>query len=236
MDIMLKFTEKLESTFSQNMDNVMRNMYIQEHIWKFKRGADIAARINNELVSLKGKTVLDIGSGSGGMTSGFPVYGAQVIHTDVDKVFMDLAEAAYHDLGLQIPRLYSAGENIPLKNNSVDIVIMYNILEHLNSIPKTLFEVSRVLKHNGYVLLRVDYRFDSKNIKKDPHYGLPYVILLPKRLRKILLCNILKKGTVLQDNYWIKNRKELQQLFNSVGMQLYDFYDSDIIACRMSRA
>ncbi|CAG0995559.1 demethylmenaquinone methyltransferase / 2-methoxy-6-polyprenyl-1,4-benzoquinol methylase [Methanosarcinales archaeon] len=233
---MLKFMEKLESTFSQNMDNVMRTMYIQEHLWKFKRGADIAARVNNELVSLKGKTVLDIGSGSGGITSGFPPYGAQVIHTDVDKAYMDLAEAAYHDLNLQIPRIYSMGENIPLKNNSVDIVIMYNILEHLNNISKTLFEVSRVLKHDGYVLLRVDYRFDWNNIKKDPHYGLPYVILLPKRLRKILLCNILKKGTVLQDNYWIKNRNELKQLFDSVGMQLHDFYDLDIIACRMSRS
>lgn len=90
-------------------------------------------------------------------------------------------------------------------------------------------EIARVLVPGGFVIIRTDYRFDKTNIKRDPHYGLPLVILFPYILRKIVVCHLLKRSPKLHDYYWVKNYKEVSDLLESVGLNAQHFHD-DIIA------
>ena len=44
-------------------------------------------------------------------------------------------------------------ENMPLEDNSFDILMANHILEHVNDLPKALSEIKRVLKPNGWAVL-----------------------------------------------------------------------------------
>jgi ubiquinone/menaquinone biosynthesis C-methylase UbiE len=111
---------------------------------------------------IKGKTVLEVGSGRGG--------GARYVagtFQPASYTGMDIAQSAV-DLANKIhvlPNLrfiQGSAENIPLADNSVDVVLNVESCHAYGSVDKFLAEVRRVLKPGGYLLL-VDFR-DVKNM------------------------------------------------------------------------
>lgn len=69
-------------------------------------------------------------------------------------------------------------EKLPIKNGSVDLCILSQVLEHVEDVDKTISEISRVLKPGGYChLSSPNYLFPAEQ-----HYHLPYVPMMPKRL------------------------------------------------------
>ena len=111
---------------------------------------------------IKGKTVLEVGSGRGG--------GARYVagtFQPASYTGMDIAQSAV-DLANKIhvlPNLrfiQGSAENIPLADNSVDVVLNVESCHAYGSVDKFLAEVRRVLKPGGYLLL-VDFR-DLKNM------------------------------------------------------------------------
>lgn len=57
------------------------------------------------------------------------------------------------------------GESIPFPDNYFDICFCFNVLDHTENANKTLREIKRVLKSQGFFILIVD--IFSKNIKRD---------------------------------------------------------------------
>jgi ubiquinone/menaquinone biosynthesis C-methylase UbiE len=111
---------------------------------------------------LKGKYVLEVGSGRGG--------GAKYIAGTLQPasyIGMDIAQSAV-DLSNKIhllPNLrfiQGSAESIPLADNSIDVVLNVESCHAYGSVDKFLSEVKRVLKPGGYLLL-VDFR-DVKNM------------------------------------------------------------------------
>jgi ubiquinone/menaquinone biosynthesis C-methylase UbiE len=111
---------------------------------------------------IKGKSVLEVGSGRGG--------GAKYVAGSFQPASytgMDIAQSAV-DLSNRIhllPNLrfiQGSAENIPLADNSVDVVLNVESCHAYGSVDNFLSEVKRVLKPGGYLLL-VDFR-DLKNM------------------------------------------------------------------------
>lgn len=106
---------------------------------------------------IKGKSVLEVGSGRGG--------GARYVAGSFQPASytgMDIAQSAV-DLANRIhvlPNLrfiQGSAENIPLADNSVDVVLNVESCHAYGSVDKFLSEVKRVLRPGGYLLL-VDFR------------------------------------------------------------------------------
>lgn len=57
----------------------------------------------------------------------------------------------YH--GENKPDIFADATNIPLKNNSLDTVLSLQVLEHLPNPQKSIFEIRRLLKKDGIVIL-----------------------------------------------------------------------------------
>ena len=55
-------------------------------------------------------------------------------------------ESPWADIHLNI-------ENMPLEDNSFDVIMANHILEHVENLPKALSEIKRVLKPNGWAIL-----------------------------------------------------------------------------------
>jgi len=112
------------------------------------------------------KVVLDVGSGVG--------YGSKILAEQASSVFaVDVSEEAVRYAGERY-----AGENIelvvgdchklPLASDSVDVVVSFELIEHLQGQQTHLLEVSRVLKPDGLTVIstpnRIFYSQESNQV------------------------------------------------------------------------
>ncbi|MFQ5822866.1 MAG: methyltransferase domain-containing protein [bacterium] len=113
-------------------------------------------RLTAELLSLENKIVLDFGCGNGAQTSEFLYSGCKIIAIDLSQVNLQIF-ADYlisHKIGTTIPVQFD-GSHLPLASNSIDIVVSYEVLEHVQDETEALGEIHRVLKPGGEILFSV---------------------------------------------------------------------------------
>ncbi|MDH7514948.1 MAG: class I SAM-dependent methyltransferase [Bacteroidota bacterium] len=97
---------------------------------------------------LKGKVLLDVGAGGGDFLYQARRRGARVMGLDIDLCGVRFARDRY---GIDIqPCLL---EEWPPPDGGVDVVTMWEVLEHLNDPSATIATASRVLKAGGWLLL-----------------------------------------------------------------------------------
>lgn len=119
------------------------------------------------LLSLKGiSSILDIGTGKGQFCD-------WAINNLCSLVYgLDLAikpDSKFLDLGINF--LLGSSSNIPLSNDTVDITVSFDVLEHIRpeDIKNTITEMDRVTKK--YMLHKISYRAASTRA----HRANPYV-------------------------------------------------------------
>lgn len=109
------------------------------------------ARYEAVLPVISNQTVLDIACGSG--------YGTQIMALSAAKVYgVDNSQAAIeyaknNFAGRNIDYLVGNCENIPLRDASVDIIVSFETIEHLENPAIFLKEIKRVLKPNGKLII-----------------------------------------------------------------------------------
>lgn len=103
----------------------------------------------DEFLNLAGATVVDVGCGNGWLTRLMTERGAHVTGIEVSPRQLALARAA-RPVGDE-NYIQGSAEELPLPNRSVDIVVFYNSLHHVDPkvLPNALREAARVLKHGG---------------------------------------------------------------------------------------
>lgn len=127
-----------------------------------------------DLSNLKGKNVLEIGSGGGGHSALFKRYGAHVTSLDIseERVTSTAKKLSLVKEGTGIAILADA-ENLPFANNSFDIVYSNGVLHHSENTDKCIDEVHRVLKPKDGKAIIMLYCRDSTNY---------YLHLIPKAI------------------------------------------------------
>jgi len=126
-----------------------------EHIYRYRFA----------LPYVKGKRVLDIACGEGYGTSALLMGGAKkVIGVDISREACDFAKAKY-----KVDARVGSAEEIPLSDNSVDVIISFETIEHLEHPVKFLQESLRVLSNNGVLLISTPNKalFDNRG---DNHF------------------------------------------------------------------
>ncbi len=117
-----------------------RNIY-GAHFGRYKAGLSL----------VKNKVVLDIACGSGYGTQLMAGNAKQVYGVDIDAT--TLAYANEHFGATNVTYLQGDGVAIPLDDDSVDIVVSYETIEHIDDYRTFLKEVKRVLRPKGLLLL-----------------------------------------------------------------------------------
>lgn len=95
------------------------------------------------------------------------------------------------------PDIYADATKIPLKRSSVDTVIMFMVLEHLDNPQKALLEVKRILTTNG--------KFIFSTVQMYPIHDAPYDYLRYTRfgLKNLLdTCGFTVVESISQGTFW----------------------------------
>lgn len=125
---------------------------------EFVFGGDERGALIADLVGGPGKRVLDLGCRTGALTQYYAA-GNEVVGVDVDA---DALERARERLGIETTWA-DAEDALPFDDESFDIVVMGEVLEHLAEPAAAVANVRRVLRPGGRFVGSVPNGFRLKN-------------------------------------------------------------------------
>ncbi len=127
-------------------------------------------------------TIVDLGSGNGGMLFPFAALGRCIaVDTYVDpdlRRFVRLSQLGVH-------QLRAVAQSLPLASESVDVVILAEVIEHLTQPSVAGAEIMRILKPGGICLLSTPPRLVFAR-RPDPHFQIPFLVALPDFLQRVV--------------------------------------------------
>jgi len=129
-------------------------------------------------IAVTGAEVLDLGSGLGALSEELVLRGARVTALEPGAAWADVTRRRVERHGRPFRLVQAFGEDIPLPNETVDLVMSLQVLEHVNAPQRVLAEAWRVLRPGGSFYLACENYLAFR----EGHYQLPWLPLLPKPL------------------------------------------------------
>ncbi|BAE50939.1 2-polyprenyl-3-methyl-5-hydroxy-6-metoxy-1,4-benzoquinol methylase [Paramagnetospirillum magneticum AMB-1] len=120
---------------------------IEESVMDKRRNTDVIV----ETLALKGKRVIDVGCGDGGLVRALARFGAHVLGVECSPRQLAKARAAAKVADEEI--VDGVGQALPVDDESADAVVFFNSLHHIPIAfqAKALAEAARVLRPGGEV-------------------------------------------------------------------------------------
>jgi len=169
---------------------------------RFQEGVELAAAFHDKYNG-RPLHILDLGAGTGGVSAALAADGKhRVVAIDV---------VANEDLrklrsAVRVEQVIGTADALPFENESFDIVLCLETIEHLPDARTSAREMMRVLRSGGQVMITTPARLRFLT-KPDPHYQVRGLALLPDALQRKVVVEKLK----LTDSY------DVQHLFWTAG-------------------
>jgi SAM-dependent methyltransferase len=151
--------------------------------WRF--GQERRLDLMRAYVPLEDAWILDVGCGIGTYVRRFRDFSAHVFGVDISAE--RLAEA-------KLPGLAAAqGERLPFRDQSFDVLVFNEVIEHVDDDRRTLEDAMRVLRPGGHVVIYAPnrlYPFETHGVCIGDRYrfgNIPLVNYLPNRYRDRLV-------------------------------------------------
>ena len=164
--------------------------------------------------NLRTKLALDVGASSGIIDSEISKNVKKIIGIDIDKGAIKHAKNKFRRKNLFFK--YGDALNLKFKENTFDIVICTHVYEHVEDPEKLFQEISRVLKPNGICYLAAV----NALWPIEPHYNLPFLSYLPKKLANIYLKLLTGKKIYYETlfTYW-----RLKSIVSNLDLKMTDY-------------
>ncbi len=184
--------------------------------------------------------VLDVGCGGGQIAQAFASGGARVIGFEVNyEKAADVARRSImNGLTGSLRALAADAHQLPFEDNSFDLVILSDVLEHVKKPGIVVQEVDRVLRPGGLLYASMPNRYSILNLISDPHYQVPGVGLMPRWMAAWYVVKLLR----ITDGYRTEKyftQGEVVKLLGGVGMSCQELkgqYERRIRSGEMSKS
>ena len=192
-----------------------------------ERGNRLAALLSLPR-KLEGLSVLDIGCGTGGISVAFARRKAIVFSlepNDTHQLLMDLTVARAEKAGVSLCPVIARGEEIPFPDHSFDVVILNDVIEHVQEPDDVMNEAARVLRDDGLLFIATPNKYSLPQILREGHSGLFGVTLLSPKVAAFYVTRVRKvrdRYTVNKIHSYRAVKKYLDRLgFNFVPLNRY---------------
>jgi len=183
--------QEREAELTRRIDHWLAHMTWRPDFERWRKGRIWQERTQEERLcliahyggALPGRRILDLGSGMGGTSVALGLAGAAPLAFEYNRAYCDIIRLRAGRYNLGLPVVNGAGEQLPFGDASFDLVIAWDVVEHVQNPALLLAELARVLRPGGRVLLTVINRFAFR----DPHYHLPLLNWLPRRLAEAII-------------------------------------------------
>jgi len=138
--------------------------------------AERIAQIERHAGSLAGVRLLDLGAGMGGFAVAAALHGAQVTVSEYNLAYCRITQLRADRYGLSVPILNGAGEHLPFMTAQYDVVVCWDVIEHVQDPAAVLAEIGRVLRPGGQLFLTVI----NRRAWVDPHYHIRGLNWIPR--------------------------------------------------------
>ncbi|MHC4396443.1 MAG: class I SAM-dependent methyltransferase [Planctomycetota bacterium] len=101
--------------------------------------------------------ILEIGCGIGSIVFELNKQGYDITGTDISQEAIDYGLKKYSDIKLEV----HPAEILPYEDRSFDIVLSFDVFEHIAQIDRHVAEVSRLLKAGGYYLFQTPNKYSN---------------------------------------------------------------------------
>ena len=139
------------------------------------------------------KRILEIGSGRGALVRELLNLGHEVTGTEVNPEYMEYAEDQY---GVNLVAISTASTDLPFRSESFDMVVSFDVFEHIPKTKKHVEEVKRILAPGGSYLVCTPNKWTN----------IPFEIWKEKSFTKY------KEYHCSLHNYW-----QIQKRFHDAG-------------------
>ena len=126
-------------------------------------------------IDVAGKRVLDLGSGMGSAALEAALRGGCPIAIEPGRGLREVACDRLREVGQGLV-MAADGESLPLRDDSIDVAVSLQVLEHVANPQAMLQEVFRVLRPGGVFLLTCENYLSFR----EGHYRVAWLPLLPK--------------------------------------------------------
>ncbi|HLC98471.1 MAG TPA: class I SAM-dependent methyltransferase [Candidatus Nanoarchaeia archaeon] len=130
---------------------------------------------------LKGKKVLNVGSGIGSFDIEMQRYGADMHGVEPDPLEYEIAVERINNKNLKQNIEKAVGEGLPYPDSTFDVVTSFQVMEHVRDPGKVIKEMVRVTKKNGIIYINMP----NHNSFWEGHYGCFWLPHFPKPLAKL---------------------------------------------------
>ena len=154
------------------------------YVWRFGQQRRLA--LMDQYVSLHQKRILDVGCGIGTYVEKLGQFSDQVYGVDIDQ-------QRVREGGKKLPNLLAAAaQALPFGSGCFDVLLLHEVLEHVQDDRQVVQEAYRVLRPGGRMIIFAPnrlYPFETHGIYWRGRYrfgNFPLVNYLPRRLRERL--------------------------------------------------
>lgn len=134
--------------------------------------------------------ILDVGTGNAGVATAIAnVESIRV--TALDHAFNPDVVSLITLTTVPLDYVVGSGTSLPWANGSFDAVLCLETIEHVPQATNLGTEIMRVLKPGGICVLTTPARFRF-SFRRDPHFGVPGLLLLPDALQRLVVSRVLR--------------------------------------------
>ena len=168
------------STHEEFYDYYARESLSPHTIQRFQGIRSAAIRVHNDGCNPSGCEVLDVGCGAGTLCLLWAELGYRVHGIDVNGPLVELAGRRAASAGHSIDFRVGTAVDLPWPDDSMDICVAVELLEHIKEWEACLREFTRVLRPGGVLLLTTS----NKICPKQHEFNLPLYSWYPGPLKR----------------------------------------------------
>ncbi|HEX6925488.1 MAG TPA: class I SAM-dependent methyltransferase [Longimicrobiaceae bacterium] len=217
-----RYEALLESARSTWWDSRNFDKWKSHYLSEYARGRSILALLAERAPELRieGTRVLDVGCGDAGVAIAFAEAGARAFGIEPFELSVERGRVRAEEHGVTVDLRVGVAEELPYERASFDLVLLDNVLEHVQDRERTLDEIDRVLRPGGLLYLVTPKPFAIHSLVSDPHYGMAGLVLMPRPVQKWYFERVRGGG---QGNYgvgWIPTRRWVLSRLRARGFEL----------------